>query len=185
MHIAFWVIIDPAVTAEEGYYLTHFCILACLGRGRWMCQTWQWWLWAALCEYAGQLPVRLRSWLRTWSWQEELWRYSVLLSYGLLKLWVPWPEWNATHLLGSVWATWDLWNPTQKTSAVLLVVMPEPCLSRVRQQFSFADFAVCQSGMLQSRIPYHLLHYSYPLKQSLSRKQLPAEYVPLSQIQGV
>lgn len=86
MHTAFWVNIDAAVTAEEGNYLTHFCILPYLGRGRWVCQTWQWWLWAALCKHPGQLPVRLWSWLWAWSWQEELWRYSVLLCYGLLKL---------------------------------------------------------------------------------------------------
>lgn len=86
MRTDFWVNIDPAITAEEGNYLTHFCILPCLGRGRWMCQTWQWWLWAALCKYSGQLPVRLWSWLWTWSWQKELWRYSALLCFGLLKL---------------------------------------------------------------------------------------------------
>lgn len=130
MHTAFWVNIDPAVTAEEGNYLTHFCILPCLGRGRWMCQTWQWWLWAALCKHPGQLPVRLRPWLRARSWQEELWRYSVLLSYWALKaLRETLPGWNAAHFLGSVWAAWDPWNPTQKTSVVFLGVMAEPCSS--------------------------------------------------------
>lgn len=175
MHTAFWVNIDPAVTAEEGNYLTHFCILPCLGRGRWMCQTWQWWLWAALCKHPGQLPVRLRPWLRAWSWQEELWRYSVLLSYWALKaLRETLPGWNAAHFLGSVWAAWDPWNPTQKTSVVFLGVMAEPCSSPC-QQVCFADFAVSQSGMVQSRTSCHLLHYSYSLKQSLSRRQLPAE----------
>lgn len=86
VHTAFWVNTDPGITAEEGNYLTHFCVLPCLGRGRWMCQTWQWWLWAALRKYSGQLPVRLWSWLWTGSWQKELWRYSVLLFYELLNL---------------------------------------------------------------------------------------------------
>lgn len=163
MHTAFWVNIDSAITAEEGNYLTHFCILPCLGRGRWMCQTWQWWLWAALCKYSGQLPVRLWSWLWTWSWQKELWRYSVLLCYQVstvpgygdsdetphllctlpLAMWV---LWSKIGKMGLRWKQWYWGNVRPQLSSP----------SEVCYQFNFPGFAGCWLEMMWSRTLYFL-----------------------------
>lgn len=42
-------------------------------RDKWVFQTWQWALWAALHKHAGQLQMRLRPWIWAGSRQTQLW----------------------------------------------------------------------------------------------------------------
>lgn len=44
-------------------------------RDGWVFQTWQWSLWATLCEHTGQLQVRLRPRIRAGRWQTQLWEW--------------------------------------------------------------------------------------------------------------
>lgn len=184
--MAFGVNIDPAITAEEGHYLTCFCVLPCLGRGRWMCQTWQWWLWAALRKHSGQLPVRLWSWLWTWSWQKELWRYSALLCYGHSQSAIAWVKCHTFRMLcaSSVRSV----EPCLENQCSLLIcgagvmsvhgshLHPMSVTNLASRVLLLVDWGRCKAEL--RNFPNHLLYYSNSLKPSLPlciRRKLSAE----------